>query len=148
MSLPQLDVPASCADCPAICDIESRLVANQVRKKANEVVATDIVMSEPPKEIVDLVTKHTGASTENIREVLGMFQEILSTQIEDAYVEVEKDDNEALSAVKALTDNCEGRLKMRGQTKLGVTVTTTVCGSLLAPIDPTIPEHAHVDREK
>jgi glycerate-2-kinase len=141
------EIPSKCFDCPAICDIADTLAANQTQKLANEVVATQIVMSDIPEEAVEFVRSTFDVPDKEVKEVFKQFRSILGNKVEESFAEVEKSDAEATTAIQTLVENCEGQLRMRGQTKLGRTVTVTVCGSLLAPLDRTVPEHTHIDRD-
>lgn len=145
--LPPMDIPEHCRTCPALCDLMKTLVLNEVSKGASQRVATEFVMSEPPKEIIDVVAEALETSTEQAQEALKLAQQVLGDTVEESFRESDKQEQASLMAANALINNCEGELILQGETKLGRMVTVTVCGSLLAPIDPSVVEHTHIDRD-
>jgi hypothetical protein len=140
----ELQIPPQCVSCPTLCEIQSDLQNVDMHKR----IATELAVSDKIPEIL----------RQELRESVGMPEDIASEVVDESMVDVRKqfaealnevDDNESflVGAAEAIFTDCSGKLRMRAKTRAGRMIMVTVCGSNAVPAGFQH-EPVHVEREK
>lgn len=143
-----LDIPAQCRKCPALCELATRMLVDQVETARKQAFATNIIMND---EISGLLAPRiadlTGLPEEDVTAATDEATARMRMEVADDLNKADEQKELRIRGAQALLDTCLGALTMRAHTKLGTEIRVTVCGSNLAPLEADLEEHAHVTRK-
>ena len=135
------EVPARCQGCPgvAMCIENVRQLDKHAADVAEEGFSCEV--SEPFQQILSSIT---GASPELAKAAVARVTRLSRQAAADHLESIDSQRETQLGLITELTTDCGGKHSMRAKTKLGQTVTATVCTSPKLVQEPGVPTVAFV----